>query len=218
MALTAFTYLLTFDLCSLGVALLTLWVGHKSASGLSHTYGWQRLEVVAVFTSVILACLGAFFIMKQCAERLFEPSTVHTSRIVLGALLALSVHLACVYGVEKRALNHVMDASASSWLQEHVTDMSESLCQIVPGLSKLLLPRLNPTSLLGIAAAACVLCVDLLLDAYDYTSADTLGGILIALMTLGTMTPMAVYCGRILLQTTPAHLLSQLDKVAVYLL
>lgn len=42
---------------------------------------------------------------------------------------------------------------------------------------------------------------------------DVYAGFAIALMIIGTMLPFAVYTGKILLQTTPSHLLTQLDKI-----
>ena len=42
--------------------------------------------------------------------------------------------------------------------------------------------------------------------------ADPIAAFCIAMMTVGTMFPMSVYSGTILLQTTPAHILGQLDK------
>ena len=41
---------------------------------------------------------------------------------------------------------------------------------------------------------------------------DTLSSLLMAFMTFGTMVPMASYSGKILLQTTPAPMIGQLDK------
>ncbi|CAF4330018.1 unnamed protein product, partial [Adineta steineri] len=41
---------------------------------------------------------------------------------------------------------------------------------------------------------------------------DTLASLLMAFMTFGTMVPMAIYSGKILLQTTPAPMIGQLDK------
>ncbi len=46
----------------------------------------------------------------------------------------------------------------------------------------------------------------------NYHIADTLAAISIALMTCGTMFPMSIYTGTILLQTTPGHVIGQLDK------
>ena len=59
--------------------------------------------------------------------------------------------------------NHVLTAASSSWLQvrispvyhslhfpclqEHAADFSHALCHVVPGLSRILLPRLNPARL-----------------------------------------------------------------------
>jgi hypothetical protein len=42
---------------------------------------------------------------------------------------------------------------------------------------------------------------------------DTYSSIFMAIMTIGTMLPFGVYTGNILLQTTPSHLITQLDKV-----
>ena len=41
---------------------------------------------------------------------------------------------------------------------------------------------------------------------------DTLSSVFMAFMTFGTMVPIATYSGKILLQTTPAHMISQMDK------
>lgn len=41
---------------------------------------------------------------------------------------------------------------------------------------------------------------------------DTYASMLMAFMTIGTMLPFALYTGKILLQTTPSHLITQLDK------
>jgi len=35
------------------------------------------------------------------------------------------LHMFVTYSIENRAFNHIILASSSSWLQEHVTDMSE---------------------------------------------------------------------------------------------
>ena len=49
----------------------------------------------------------------------------NSGRLLMGTVLALLFHLFVVYGVENPAFIHVIDASSSSWLQEHVSDMSE---------------------------------------------------------------------------------------------
>uniref|UniRef100_A0A1I8IQ05 Zinc transporter 6 n=1 Tax=Macrostomum lignano TaxID=282301 RepID=A0A1I8IQ05_9PLAT len=211
MTLGAFTCLLLFDLCYIGVALVSLWVERRQRC-LAYTFGYERFEVLAVFASLMLAILGVFFVLKECVERAFEPPDVTPSGLALGGLVGLVVHLVAVYSVENPAYNHVIDASTSSWLQEHVTDISESLCHHVPGLSKLLLPRLNPLALLGVSSAMCLFLASCLLDAYQSSLADITMAVLAAFVVVVTMAPMAAYCGKILLQSTPAHLVGQLDK------
>ncbi|KAH9519584.1 hypothetical protein Btru_003076 [Bulinus truncatus] len=212
MALTAFSFLLIFDILSLLTCLLSVWVQSQQPSS-AYSFGYERFEVLAVFSCTMLAQLGAFFILKESIEYLLFPPEIHTGRLLVGTMYGLLVHLSVIYTVKNRAFNHVIDASSSSWLQEHVTDMSESLCSFVPGLSKLLLPRINPFSLIGFGCSLAILVTYFLIDAHQCYIADPWAAIAIAFMTFGTMFPMSSYTGKILLQTTPSHILSQLDKV-----
>lgn len=82
----------------------------------------------------------------------------------------------------------------------------------MPGLSKILLPRVNPFILVGVADAFTLTCTYLLIQMGSSYLIDTYASIIIAIMTMGTMLPLAVYTGKILLQTTPPHLITQLDK------
>ncbi|KAI8788760.1 zinc transporter 6 [Biomphalaria glabrata] len=212
MALTAFSFLLIFDVLSLLTCLLSVWVQSQQPSS-AYSFGYERFEVLAVFSCTMLAQLGAFFILKESIECLLFPPDVHTGRLLVGTMYGLFVHLSVIYAVKNRAFNHVIDASSSSWLQEHVTDMSESLCTFLPGLSKLLLPRINPFSLIGFGCSIALLITYFLIDTHQFYIADPWAAIAIAIMTFGTMFPMSSYTGKILLQTTPSHILGQLDKV-----
>ena len=87
-----------------------------------------------------------------------------------------------------------------------------SICKYVPGLSKFLLPRVNPFLLVGFADLFTLIGAYCLLQMGSSYIIDTYAGILIALMSIGTMLPLALYTGRILLQSTPSHLITQLDK------
>lgn len=53
----------------------------------------------------------------------------------------------------------------------------------------------------------------MLIEINNYFAVDTASAIAIALMTFGTMYPMSVYSGKVLLQTTPPHVIGQLDKL-----
>lgn len=212
MGLTAFAYLTLFDAMSLLTCLLSLWV-QKQQPTAAFSFGYERFEVLAVFASTMLAQLGSLFIIKESVECIIQQPDIHTGRLLVGTVFGLVVHLVLTFCINNRAMNHVVDASTSSWLQEHIADMSESLCSFIPGLSKLLLPRINPMLLIGIGSSVALFVSYILIDTQAYHTADAWAAISIAVMMCGTMFPMSVYTGKILLQTTPSHILSQLDKL-----
>ncbi|VCX05349.1 unnamed protein product [Gulo gulo] len=76
-ALTAYTYLTIFDLFSLMTCLISYWVMMRKPSPV-YSFGFERLEVLAVFASTVLAQLGALFILKESAERFLEQPEIHT--------------------------------------------------------------------------------------------------------------------------------------------
>ncbi|XP_030167208.1 zinc transporter 6 isoform X1 [Lynx canadensis] len=179
-ALTAYTYLTIFDLFSLITCLISYWVMMRKPSPV-YSFGFERLEVLAVFASTVLAQLGALFILKESAERFLEQPEI--------------------------------PPASTSWLQEHVADLSRSLCGIIPGLSSIFLPRMNPFVLIDLAGAFALCITYMLIEINNYFAVDTASAIAIALMTFGTMYPMSVYSGKVLLQTTPPHVIGQLDKL-----
>ncbi|XP_071505038.1 zinc transporter 6-like [Diadema antillarum] len=210
-ALLAFTYIIFFDVLSLIVCLITIWVTKQKPSSI-YTYGYERFEVLAVFSTTMLAIFGAIFIMKESTERILQPPEIHTGRLMLGAILGLFSHLVLLYGSSNQAFSHVSSASKSSWLQEHFADICRSFCTVVPGFDHLLLPRVNPFVLIGLCSMLSLCVTDFLVDMNNFHAADAVAAFCIAMMTIGTMFPMSVYSGTILLQTTPAHILGQLDK------
>ncbi|XP_013789857.1 zinc transporter 6-like isoform X2 [Limulus polyphemus] len=209
--LTAYTYLALFDILSLATCLLSLWVEQQKPN-VVFTFGYERFEVLSVFASTILAQLSSLFIVKESLERFLQQPEIHLERFLPALALAFFCHLVVCYGMNNRAFNHVTAASGSSWLQEHVAEMSQSICHIIPGLSTFLLPRVNPFVLLGWTGGATLFASHLLIEVYNYSLADTIAAIFIAMMVCVTMFPMSVYSGRILLQTTPSYIIGQLDK------
>ncbi|XP_026165196.1 zinc transporter 6 [Mastacembelus armatus] len=212
MALTAYMYLTIFDLFSLITCLISSWVTMKKPSQV-YSFGFERLEVLAVFTSTVLVQLGALFILKESVERFMEQPEVHTGRLLVGTFVALFFNLLTLLSVRNKPFVYVSEAASSSWLQEHVADLSRSLCGVVPGLSAVLLPRMNPFVLINMAGALSLCITYMLIEINNYNAVDTASAVAIALMTFGTMYPMSVYSGKVLLQTTPSHIIGQLDKL-----
>ncbi|XP_014010325.1 zinc transporter 6 [Salmo salar] len=212
MALTAYTYLTIFDLFSLITCLLSSWVAMKKPSQL-FSFGFKRLEVLAVFASTVLVQLGALFILKESVERFVEQPEVHTGRLLVGTFVALFFNLLTLLSVKNKPFVYVSEAASTSWLQEHVADLSRSLCGIIPGLSSVLLPRMNPFVLINVAGALSLSITYMLIEINNYNAVDTASAVAIGLMIFGTMYPMSVYSGKVLLQTTPSHVIGQLDKL-----
>nr|CAD7429687.1 unnamed protein product [Timema monikensis] len=212
---------------SLLTCLLTVWVEAKKPSPV-FSYGYERFEVLAVFSATVLAQLGSLFVIKESVERLLlHQPEIHTGRLMVGAGLAFMCHLVVTYGLRNAALEHVIAASSSSWLQEHVSDISQTICSFVPALSHLLLPRVNPMILISFAGAVSIFISDLIIQLRYYYVVDTLAAICVSSMMCATMLPMSVYSGKVLLQvfddpclyrvcsslqTTPSHIVGQLDK------
>ncbi|CAO2604247.1 Zinc transporter 6 [Lemmus lemmus] len=199
-ALTAYTYLTIFDLFSLITCLISYWVMMRKPSPV-YSFGFERLEVLAVFASTVLAQLGALFILKE------------RGRLLVGTFVALSFNLFTMLSIRNKPFAYVSEAASTSWLQEHVADLSRSLCGIIPGLSSIFLPRMNPFVLIDLAGAFALCITYMLIEINNYFAVDTASAIAIALMTFGTMYPMSVYSGKVLLQTTPPHVIGQLDKL-----
>ncbi|TRY91626.1 hypothetical protein DNTS_021769 [Danionella cerebrum] len=172
MALTAYTYLTIFDLFSLMTCLLSLWVTMKKPSQ-SYSFG---------------------------VERFVEQPEVHTGRLLVGTCVALFFNLLTLLSVKNKPFAFVSEAASTSWLQEHVADLSRSLCGLVPSLSSVLLPRMNPFVLINLAGAFALLITHTLIEINNYNAMDTASAVAIALMTFGTMYPMSVYSGKVLLQ------------------
>ncbi|KAL9863614.1 zinc transporter 6 [Geothlypis trichas] len=211
-ALTAYTYLTIFDLFSLVTCLISYWVMMKKPSPI-YSFGFERFEVLAVFASTVLAQLGALFILKESAERFLEQPEIHTGRLLVGTFVALFFNLFTMLSIKNKPFAYVSEAASTSWLQEHVADLSRSICGIIPGLSSIFLPRMNPFVLIDIAGALALCITYMLIEINNYFAVDTASAIAIALMTFGTMYPMSVYSGKVLLQTTPPHVIGQLDKL-----
>ncbi|RXM34009.1 Zinc transporter 6 [Acipenser ruthenus] len=142
-----------------------------------------------------------------------EQPEIHTGRLLVGTCVALCFNLLTMLSVKNKPFVYVSEAASTSWLQEHVADLSRSLCGIIPGLSSILLPRMNPFVLIDLAGAVALCITYMLIEMNNFFAVDTASAIAIALMTFGTMYPMSVYSGKVLLQTTPAHVIGQLDKL-----
>ncbi|VDN02719.1 unnamed protein product [Thelazia callipaeda] len=210
LVLTTSAWLSVFSFFSLISTVISLSVTHRPSA--SYTYGFARAPVLAVFATTVLASLAAVFLIKESIEHILENDHhLHPHGLYIFGAIAASVSLEiAAYGVKNQPIQYVLTASNSSSLQEHFADISHAICYILPGLSMLLLPRLNALSLLAfLTTVACVVTHCFVLDLWWIDSAATL---VLSLCIFITMWPLSKYAGRILLQTTPPHIHNQLDR------
>ncbi|XP_068729375.1 zinc transporter 6-like [Montipora capricornis] len=211
LALTSFSYLTMFDLLSLLTCLLSLWVSIQKPS-VTYSFGYERFEVLAVFSSTVLVMFGALFIVKESTERLLMPPEVMTNNLLPATAVGLFLHLLVTYGVTNKPFSLVSQAASSNWLQDAVNDFGHSICGFAPFLSQVLVQKFNPIALVGIAGAALVITTDALISYNNSFVADSLCAIVAAFMMWATMLPLGICSGQILLQTCTADTMSQIDK------
>ncbi|CAK8694762.1 unnamed protein product [Clavelina lepadiformis] len=216
LALRAFLSLSVFDFFTLLTCLLSIWVATTQRSVPDNSvqlYSYERIEILLVFSSLVLTMLGSVFILKESILRIVEQPDVAVGRLLPGALLGLVFHVILTFSIRNKALQCVTEASPSSLIQEHVSDLSQPLCTVIPVFNRILLPRIDPFFLLSSIGSALVLLTDVLIQIDLYYTADTVASILFVFATLTTMWPIAVCSAQVLLNTTPPYVLGQLDKL-----
>ncbi|GAB6021734.1 hypothetical protein CHUAL_004312 [Chamberlinius hualienensis] len=212
-ALMTYMYISLLDLSILCTCLLSIWV-EQQRSNSTFSFGYGRFEVLAVFSCTVAALLGSLFILKDCMVKFFsdQQPTYDGSKMILGVIIVFFTRLTMITFTDSKAWSHVINSSRSNLLQTRLTKMSDSLCQIVPGLSRFLLPRLNPFILLTYLGACVILLAHLIIELKGYQTADTLATMCLAVFILITIYPMFKYTGLILLQAVPSHITDQLEK------
>ncbi|MED6279906.1 hypothetical protein CHARACLAT_005616 [Characodon lateralis] len=127
-ALTAYTYLTIFDLFSLITCLISSWVAMKKHSQV-YSFGFERLEVLAVFASTVLVQLGALFILKESVERFVEQPEVHTGRLLVGTFAALFFNLLTLLSVRNKPFTYVSEGTLHALLSTPASSTLKSyLC------------------------------------------------------------------------------------------
>jgi zinc transporter 6 len=232
LALSSFAYLTLFNIGSLLNCALSVWVSKQQPTP-KFSYGLERLNVLAVFSTTIILILAGLNQIKlwyaslslslttsggepavfHCSsERLFDPPQVSTDNMFLAVFLGLTLHLTVMLTVDNKPLAHAAHAATPNWLQNMLNDVGHSVGSMFPGLGHLLLLRLNPISLLALGQSLSVLTAKIFIDFDELYLADVAGALFNTALICGTMLPLSIYCGKILLQTAPEHILPLLDK------
>lgn len=211
LALTSFTYLALFNIGNLIAYIVCISVSRKTPND-KYSYGYERANVVSVFTISVLLILGGLVLTKHSLERLFDAPVVATDNLFFGLLLGLSIHCVVQLGITNKPLSHAAEVATPNWLQNALSDLGQSVCGISPPLGRLLLYRVNPFSLLAVGCSLSLIISKILIELDDLHLADVAAAVFNSVLMCGTMLPLSIYSGKILLQTTPEHILPLLDK------
>lgn len=87
-------------------------------------FNFKRWSIFWTTWSAHVSCL-----FKKKAKSLnlnYYDFDINRSRFIPAAIFGYLVHMLVTKGVKNESFEHVIDASSSSWLQEHVTDLSET--------------------------------------------------------------------------------------------
>ena len=90
-------------------------------------------------------------------------------------MVAAIAQLLSAYAVHNEPMQHVLTNANNSWLQEQAADMSRSICYVMPGLARFLLPRLNALGLLTANVTGVCFLTHYLLVSHHCWWADAAG-------------------------------------------
>ncbi|KAG8182101.1 hypothetical protein JTE90_018373 [Oedothorax gibbosus] len=211
MSLLSYTYLTFFDSLCLCICALSIWVEQKKPNS-HYTFGYERFEVLALFLSTTFTFISSIFIIRKSIWRWIQKAQIHTGLLIPGIILSFCCHMLVTYCMKNKGLNLVICASDSSWLQDRISSLYQSLSRVFSGPVQTTWPRINPFVLVGFVAGGILVFAAFLIDIFDYQSADAIAGIAISVLICFTMYPLSTYSGKVLLQGTPPHVKDLLDK------
>uniref|UniRef100_A0A158P6F9 Zinc transporter 6 n=1 Tax=Angiostrongylus cantonensis TaxID=6313 RepID=A0A158P6F9_ANGCA len=206
-----------FALYSLLSSLYSMTITNKPMEKFS--YGLARVPVLAVFSSTVLAQLFSIFLSKESFEHLLSPqhqgthdatashehdvATVGSWPYFLGAIASSVALLLSAYALKNQPFQHVLTSSSSSSLQEHAADICHAICWVVPGLSRLLLPRINSLVLLAAVTSTMLLLCEHF--RHDFVWADPVCCLILSVAVFSTMWPLSTYTGMGVLEIRSRH-------------
>lgn len=214
LVLTGAAWLSVFSFFALFSAIVSMAIPQKCSE--NYTFGLVRAPVVAVFSTAVLAQLSAVFLTKESVEQMLETGHHHgghpaSNYHFYSASIVVTIALfLAAYAVPNQPFQYVLTSSHSSVLQEHAADISHAICYVVPGLSRILLPRINALSLLAFICSACCIATHWFLEEFWWF--DAVAALVLSFSVFSTMMPLSSYTGRVLLQTTPPHVHNQIDR------
>lgn len=230
LVITGLTWISVFSFFAASSAIISFLCKSHHSRNKKFTYGYVRAPVLAVFSTTVLAQLSAVFLTKEAVERFFDGGQHHHSHhggeaaiiqegdieksgyLFYPSIFASAISLLTVaYALNDQPFSYVLKHAHSSIIQEHASDISSALCYFVPGLARLLLPRINSLSLLSLISSVCAIFVHWFRSEFYWV--DSAAALTLSIVVFSSLMPLSTFTGKILLQTTPPHVQNQIDRL-----
>lgn len=230
LVITGLTWISVFSFFAASSAIISFLCKSHHTRSKKFTFGYVRAPVLAVFSTTVLAQLSAVFLTKEAVERFFDGGQHHHSHhggeaaviqegdieksgyLFYPAIVASAISLLTVaYALNDQPFSYVLKHAHSSIIQEHASDISSALCYFVPGLARLLLPRINSLTLLTLISSICAIFVHWFRSEFYWV--DSAAALTLSIVVFSSLMPLSTFTGKILLQTTPPHVINQIDRL-----
>lgn len=189
-----------FNCAALGITLFAM-VLSRTGPTFSYTYGYDRHEVVAAFTNAMFLLFVSSFLAVESMHRVVNPVKIEGNRLIEVSVAGLLVNL---FGAVAFKTNN-------TWMGR----MAKHTHQASPGDTVAHRANLQAAYLLVFADTASSVAVVInavLVHWKGYMIADPVMALVVAGLTMYCGWPLFVQTGKILLQTTPAHLKGPLER------
>jgi cobalt-zinc-cadmium efflux system protein len=107
LALLADGFHMFADAAGIGISLTAQWISHRPAPK-SHTFGYQRLEILAAYLNALGLLVMSLFILWESVERFQAPTTIHTNvmlPVAIGGFLINLLSLKLLHAGHQHNLN-----------------------------------------------------------------------------------------------------------------
>eukprot|EP01125_Pyxidicula_operculata_P018687 TRINITY_DN665_c0_g2_i1.p1 TRINITY_DN665_c0_g2~~TRINITY_DN665_c0_g2_i1.p1 ORF type:complete len:439 (-),score=57.58 TRINITY_DN665_c0_g2_i1:143-1459(-) len=175
-----------FDGFAIGIHVISMLVAKRKFTT-SYSYGFDRFEILAVFSNATLMIFVGLYIGFECLERIFEPDPFEGSAVLFVSLISIVVHVCGVLFFHDQLYmrsESVVHPSRNDVFQSYIHIVMDSL----PAFNCLVVSLLVSG---GEDAPSSWLWVDILL------------GLLNAFLIMNKSYPVAISTCRILLQSIP---------------
>ncbi|GAM26117.1 hypothetical protein SAMD00019534_092920 [Acytostelium subglobosum LB1] len=178
-----------FDCIGFMISLASILVG-KKGSNREFTYGYDRWEILGVFSNGCFLLFVSFFLFLESTERLLEPPHIHNhGRVISLAFVSLLINITGILFFRKHS---VMNEKGRARHENFMTITSHIFADSCTSVGVIFSALLGST--LGIEIS------------------DSLISIIIACIIVYDVLPICLRTGKVLLQTTPQPLVAQLNS------